>query len=91
MDVADGKEGAIPPPNLRLAWLCGPYHLPDGASLMEQDAATMAEMRELNNVFKTVVKFRSLTGDAVNTNLTISERLLLDQLRKMNLLGGLSG
>jgi hypothetical protein len=34
---------------------------------------------------------RGLTGDAINTNLSTAERLLLGELQKMGALGGLNG
>jgi len=48
-------------------------------------------MRTLSNVYNTIRKLRSLTGNAINTHLTTSERLILADLQSMGLLtGGLS-
>jgi len=68
-----------------LAWLCGTHLLPENGGVLDQDAKQMATMKALSNVYTTVQKFRSLTGEAVNTGLTTGERLLLGNLREMGI------
>lgn len=82
--VMDSK--ATPPPELELAWLCGDYHLPDDGGIMAQDYKQLHRMKALQNIHRTVSKFRSLQGEAVNTGLSVNERLLLGQLQEQGLL-----
>ncbi len=77
---------ATPPPELELAWLCGDYHLPRSGGVHEQDYTEFTRMRALRNIHRVVSKFRSLQGEAVNTGLTVNERLLLGDLQEQGLL-----
>ena len=77
---------AAPPPELELAWLCGDYHLPDVGGVKDQDYIEYTRMKALARIHRVVSKFRSLQGEAVNTDLTINERLLLGQLKEEGLL-----
>jgi hypothetical protein len=77
---------ATPPPELELAWLCGDYHLPDEGGIMAQNYKQLHLMKALRNIHRTVSKFRSLQGEAVNTDLSNNERLLLGQLQEQGLL-----
>lgn len=58
---------------------------------MAQDYQLMITMRTLDNVFRTVQHMRALTGDAINTQLSTSERLILGELAQMGVLGGVNG
>jgi len=58
---------------------------------MAQDYNLLITMRTLQNVYKSVQHMRGLTGEAINTNLSTAERLLLGELQKMGALGGISG
>lgn len=84
---AADRKGA-PPPELQLALFCGDYHLPESGGILEQEYRLMRRMIYLGNVYRTVRKFRSLMGDAVNTELNPSERVLLGELQAMGMLTG---
>lgn len=58
---------------------------------MAQDYKLLITMRSLDNIVRTVQHMRSLTGDAINTQLSMNERLILGDLYKMGVLGGLRG
>lgn len=58
---------------------------------MAQDYQLMITMRTLDNVHRTVQHMRSLVGDAINTQLSTAERLILGELKDMGLLGGVNG
>lgn len=77
---------AAPPPELELAWLCGDYHLPKSGGVEDQDYIEYTRMKALKNIHRVVSKFRSLHGEAVNTDLTVNERILLGNLQKQGLL-----
>lgn len=77
---------ATPPPELELAWLCGDYHLPNAGGVNDQDYTEYTRMKALKNIYRVVSKFRSLQGNAVNTDLTVNERLLLGELQEQGLL-----
>ena len=50
----------------------------------------LKEMRTLHNIHRVVSKFYSL-GKYVNEGLTVPERIMLGNLDKMGMLGGLGG
>lgn len=83
MAAADGK--GEPPPDLELAWMCGTHLLPEGGGVLDQNAKQLRQMKALANVYRTVQKYRGLTGDAINNDLTVSERLLLGNLAEMGI------
>lgn len=85
MECVIDKE-ATPPPELQLAWLCGDNHLPSAGGVNDQDYIEYTRMRALRNIHRVVSKFRSLQGNAVNTDLSVNERLLLEDLRQQGLL-----
>ncbi len=58
---------------------------------MAQDYKLLITMRTLDNVFRAVQHMRGLTGEAINTQLSTSERIVLGELQKAGLLGGLNG
>lgn len=89
MKVAKSGKGE-PPPELQLAWFCGD-HLPAAGGVLDQDYGLLRRMRILTNVHSAVSHLFSLTGEDVNKRLSYSERLLLGDLDKAGILGGLSG
>lgn len=90
VDLADGVEGAEAPPELQMAWFCGPYHLPRDGGMGSQDYDLITKMRILENVYNAVTKMRSLKGDEINTRLSNGERVVLEEVQKMGLLRGLN-
>lgn len=50
----------------------------------------MKRMIYLHNVFMAIKKLNSLSGDDINTRLSVSERLLLGNLKEMGLIGGVA-
>ena len=80
-----------PPPELTLAWFCGDHHLPDSGGIMDQDYATMSQMRASSNIYRVVKKFYTLTGEDSVKGFSPDERELLAWLDKMELLPGLNG
>lgn len=58
---------------------------------MAQDYNMMITMRTLDNVYRTVQHMRSLSGDAINKQLSTSERLILGELYQLGVLGGMNG
>lgn len=89
--VLAAKGKGNPPPELELAWLCGDYHLPESGGVFDQDYQLFRTMRILNNVHSAVTHLFSLSGEDINKRLSTGERLLLGNLDKMGLLGGLDG
>lgn len=83
--VAAVDEGAEAPPDLRLAWLCGAYHLPEAGAMLDQDAGLMTRMRACDNVYRTLSRFRGLKGHAIH-GLTAAERKVLRLLKDDGLL-----
>jgi len=74
--------GTEPPPALKLRWRCLEYQtLPKDGGYLDQDAALMAEMTALGNVYDTVRYLRGLKGAEIH-RLTHSQRRLLGYLRK---------
>ena len=60
--------------------------------MLDQDYTQLNRMKSLANIYRTVSKFRSLTGERINTDLSVDERKLLGRLRDMGIrLGGLRG
>lgn len=88
--LAADRKGS-PPPDLQLALFCGDYHLPDKGAIHDQDYGLMRRMIYLSNTYRTVRRMRGLLGDAINTQLSQSERLLLGDLQEMGVLTGALG
>ena len=80
-------EGTRPPPVLRLAWLCGTYHLPDDGGVYDQDYETYSRMIAANNVYNVMSKLRNSMGDQIHS-LTMEDRKILKRIRDMGLLYG---
>ena len=90
--MADGEKGVKPPEELRLAWMQKkfPGSLPDAGALYDQDYVLLSRMQIFSNIYDAVSHYRSLSGDAINKQLSNQERLLLGELQKMGLLRGLN-
>lgn len=84
VDYANGRD-VKPPSSLRLYFFCGEHHLPSAGGIMEQEFALMKEMRYIGFVYRTIRKMRSLVGDAINTDLSMDERMLLGNLVEMGI------
>lgn len=85
MACVDG--GGPPPPDLELAFLCMPHHLPDAGAINDQDYATLIRMRGAYNIYSTLSRVRNMTGAQIH-DLTNEERRLLALIRDMGLLYG---
>ena len=80
------QEGAPPPPELNLAWLCERWvALPDEGGIYDQDAQLISRMTAASNVYKTIVRIGNLHGEQIH-NLSNQERDLLNDLRNMGLM-----
>ena len=67
VEAAEGREGATPPPELRLYWLCKRYTaLPEPGALFEQDAGLLSRMATLGNIYETMQRIRGLKGEAIH-------------------------
>lgn len=84
-DYANNRDNVQPPSNLRLYFFCGDNHLPRAGGIMDQSYSTLKEMRYLGFVYRTIRKMRSLVGDAINTDLSSEERILLGNLMEMGI------
>lgn len=80
------EDGEPPPPELKLAWLVDQWGtLPDAGGLYDQDAQTLKRMTVYNNIYKVVMKWRSLKGAEIHS-LTDADRKIIGELRKLNIL-----
>lgn len=85
MDYADGN--GPPPPDLELAFLCLPYHLPDSGAIHDQDYGTLMRMRGAYNIYAVLNRLRNMVGNQIH-DLSTEERRILASLRDAGLLYG---
>jgi len=77
VDCVDNPQ-AIPPPELRLYWMCMRYSvLPETGGLMEQDAGLMNRMSLYGNIHDAVQRVRGLVGDQIHDMRPDDGRMLM--------------
>ena len=84
--VACVDEGAPPPADLRLAWLCEQWStLPESGGMYEQDAKVIGRMTSLKNTYHALTRLRNAHGDQIHS-LTDNDRYILKSLVDMGLI-----
>lgn len=64
--VRAARYGEPAPPPLRLAQMCGAFHLPDAGGVHDQEFATFNAMRTLDNVYSVVQAVMNMKGKQIH-------------------------